>query len=114
MRINFQETRFHYDDNIKKSIEMCEKHGGYLQIDENFCVYAFYDGYEHWVGYAKPHDMKWFEQRFSGITINELKEYLEELIAKGIGEYFVSSDNTGCVINKESISINNRECTLSI
>jgi len=70
MRIEFQKQNYQYDDMIRKSIEICEEEGSYLQIDENFCVYAFFDGCEHWVGYAKPHDLSWFDSQFKGANVS--------------------------------------------
>lgn len=114
MRIEFQKYRYEYDDSVKKSIELCEKYGGYLQIDKDFCVYAFYNGSEHWVGYARPYDIEWFNKRFSGMTINDLNNYLEQLIAAGYGNYRVV--NTGYMNNilKEDITIDKKDMRINL
>ena len=63
-RIVFEEERFEKDEYIKKTIELCRKHGGRIEVDINFCVYANYDNDEHWVGYAYPYDSSWFDSQF--------------------------------------------------
>ena len=52
------------DKCIEQTIEYCNKYGGFVEIDSDFCVFAIYDGTEHWIGYATPVDMDWFEQQF--------------------------------------------------
>lgn len=64
-RIKFDENRFEVNAYIKETIELCKMYGGTLEIDKDFCVYAIYDGRQHWVGYAKPYDMTWFDAQFS-------------------------------------------------
>ena len=56
------------DKYIEQTIEYCKKYGGYIEIDNGFCVYAFYDGAEHWIGYASPVNLDWFEQQFEGFS----------------------------------------------
>ena len=64
-RIKFDETKFQINEYIKQSIVLCETYGGFLEIDINFCVYVIYDGGKHWIGYAKPYDMDWFDAQFA-------------------------------------------------
>ena len=48
-RIPFDMERYEQNQYISQTIEYCKKYGGYIEIDNDFCVYAFYDGAEHWI-----------------------------------------------------------------
>lgn len=63
-RITFDESKYEKDEYIKKAMELCRIYGGTLMIDIDFCVYAIYDDSEHWIGYANPYDMEWFDAQF--------------------------------------------------
>lgn len=63
-RIRFEQKMYEKDKYIEQTIEYCNKYGGFVEIDSDFCVFAIYDGTEHWIGYATPVDMDWFEQQF--------------------------------------------------
>lgn len=63
-RIPFDMERYEQNQYISQTMEYCKKYGGYIEINNDFCVYAFYDGVEHWIGYASPVDFDWFERQF--------------------------------------------------
>lgn len=63
-RIMFDEKMYEHDEYIEQAIKYCNQYGGTIEIDNDFCVYAFYDGMEHWIGYANPLDLDWFDMQF--------------------------------------------------
>lgn len=63
-RIRFDESKFEKNEYIEKTIALCKEYGGIIEIDMDFCVYAYYDGMEHWIGYAEPYDLDWFDAQF--------------------------------------------------
>lgn len=63
-RIRFEQKMYEKDKYIEQMVKHCNKYGGFVEIDSDFCAFAIYDGTEHWIGYATPADMDWFEQQF--------------------------------------------------
>ena len=63
-RIPFDVKRYEQNQYISQAIEYCKNMRRYIEIDNDFCVYVFYDGTEHWIGYASPLNLDWFDQQF--------------------------------------------------
>lgn len=63
-RIVFDKTMYEHDDYIEQTIRYCDQYGGVIEVDRDFCVYAIYDGNEHWIGYANPLNLDWFDRQF--------------------------------------------------
>lgn len=49
---------------IKREVEYFENLGYRLVIDHEFCVYAMEGRKKHWLGYARPISLKWFDAQF--------------------------------------------------
>ena len=120
--ILFNKHRFKYDEHVAAAIAICEANNGYIQIDECCNMYVKYKEGGKFVtlfhAYAEPLDKEWFSNRFKEIrtsmSVTDMRDYLNELIESGYGNYKFSNDGYCYLIKKENITIDERNETISL